>query len=80
MIANVFAAAYDVIGPRNFGLASGVLNMIGGIAASILIFLAGILKSTIGFEGLLLHVGAGCILAASALAFTARSRFAREMA
>lgn len=80
MIANVFAAAYDVIGPKNFGLASGVLNMIGGIAASILIFLAGVLKSTIGFSGLLLYVGAGCILAASALAFTARSRFAREMA
>ncbi|MBL8175846.1 MAG: MFS transporter [Bryobacterales bacterium] len=78
MIANTFAAAYDVVGPKGFGLGSGVLNMIGGIAGAILIFLAGVLKSTIGFSGLLVYVGVGCVAAASALAITARSRYALE--
>lgn len=80
MVANVFAAAYDVTGGKNFGLASGVLNMIGGIAASILIFMAGVLKSTIGFSGLLQYVAVGCALAALALVATARSRYAEERA
>jgi MFS family permease len=80
MVGNVFAAAYDVIGQKNFGLASGVLNMIGGIAASILIFLAGALKSTIGFSGLLQYVAAACVAAALALMLTARERYRGERA
>jgi len=78
MIANTFAAAYDVIGPKGFGLGSGVLNMIGGIAGAMLIFLAGVLKSTIGFSGLLVYVGVGCVVTASALAATARLRYSME--
>jgi nitrate/nitrite transporter NarK len=69
-----------VIGQKNFGLASGVLNMIGGIAASILIFLAGALKSTIGFSGLLQYVAAACVAAALALMLTARKRYRGERA
>ncbi|MBL8230518.1 MAG: MFS transporter [Bryobacterales bacterium] len=80
MVANVFAAAYDVIGQRNFGLASGVLNMIGGIAASILIFAAGVLKSSIGFSGLLQYVAVACLVAALALVVAARSHYAAERA
>ncbi|MFN7935567.1 MAG: MFS transporter [Bryobacteraceae bacterium] len=72
MVSNTFAAAYDAIGQRNFGLGSGVLNMIGGFAASIMIFLAGVLKSSIGFSGLLLYVAIGCVVMASGLMWTAR--------
>ncbi|MBS1829044.1 MAG: MFS transporter [Acidobacteria bacterium] len=72
MVSNVFAAAYDVIGQRNYGLAAGVLNMIGGFAASIMIFLAGVLKGTIGFSGLLLYVAVGCVVVALGLMWTAR--------
>src|SRR5438067_76255 len=31
-IANVFAGSYDVIARQNYGLATGVLNLIGGLA------------------------------------------------
>jgi len=78
MVANVFAAAYDVIAPRNFGLAAGVLNMIGGIAAAIMIFLAGQLKNSLGFAGLLKWVALGCLLAALGLIATAGARFGRD--
>lgn len=78
MVANVFAAAYDVITPRNFGLAAGVLNMIGGFAAAIMIFLAGHLKDSLGFAGLLKWVALGCLLAALLLAATAGARFGRD--
>ncbi len=80
MVANTFAAAYDVIGRKNFGLASGVLNMIGGFAATIMIFVAGVAKATIGFSGLLQYVAAGCVLAALLLAFVASRYYAREQA
>ncbi|MFN3325016.1 MAG: MFS transporter [Bryobacteraceae bacterium] len=78
MVANVFAAAFDVIGKKNFGLASGVLNMIGGIAASILIFAAGIAKNTIGFSGLLQYVAAACVLIALVLIAVARRHYLHE--
>ena len=80
MVANTFAAAYDVIGQKNFGLASGVLNMIGGFAATIMIFVAGVAKSTIGFSGLLQYVAAGCVMAALLLSFVASRHYAREQA
>ena len=65
----------DVIGQRNYGLAAGVLNMIGGFAATIMIFLAGVLKSTIGFSGLLMYVAVECVVVALALMWTARREF-----
>lgn len=78
MVANVFAASYDVIHRRYFGLGAGTLNMIGGISAAIMIYLAGALKSTVGFAGLLQWVAAACMLSALALAFTAWQRIAQE--
>jgi fucose permease len=78
MVANVFAAAYDVIAPRNFGLAAGVLNMIGGFAAAIMIYLAGHLKDSLGFAGLLKWVALGCLMAALLLVATAGARFGRD--
>jgi MFS family permease len=47
--ANAFAAAYDVTGSESRGLASGVLNMMGGISSGAMIYLAGIWKQTVGF-------------------------------
>lgn len=68
MVANVFAASYDVIERKNFGLGAGILNMVGGISAAIMIYLAGALKQTVGFAGLLLWVAAACVITAIALA------------
>jgi MFS family permease len=78
MVANVFAASYDVIARRHFGLGAGVLNMIGGIAASIMIYVAGALKATIGFAGLLQWIAVACVLSAVTLVLSARHYHPRE--
>jgi len=77
-VANVFAAAYDIIAPARFGLGAGVLNMIGGIAATVMIYLAGLLKSSIGFAGLLGWVAAGCVATSLLLVWVALSSFDKE--
>jgi MFS family permease len=41
MIANVFAAAYDVIPRSCYGFASGTLNMLGGLSGGAAMFAAG---------------------------------------
>ncbi|MCC6343135.1 MAG: MFS transporter [Bryobacterales bacterium] len=79
-VANVFAAAYDIIAPARFGLGAGILNMTGGIAATVMIYLAGLLKSTIGFAGLLSWVAAGCVATSLILAWAAASSFGEESA
>lgn len=78
MVANVFAASYDVIARRHFGLGAGVLNMIGGIAASITIYLAGALKDSIGFAGLLQWIAVACVLCAATLVLSARRYHGQE--
>jgi MFS family permease len=67
MIANAFAAAYEVVPKSRFGFAAGLLNMTGGLAATIMIWLAGYLKGSIGFSGLLQWVAPACMVAALAL-------------
>ncbi len=54
MIANNFASAYDVISPRNYGLAAGTMNLVGGLAGGVGIFLAGRWKESVGIESLML--------------------------
>lgn len=78
MIANVFAGAYDVTAPRNFGVSAGVLNSVGGFAAAAIIFIAGVVKNTIGFAGLLQWVALFCCVTALALIAVASSHFAAE--
>ncbi len=58
LMANMFSALYDVSGPRNYGLATGVMNAIGGLGAGAAILIAGIWKSSIGIEPLML----GCLV------------------
>lgn len=80
MIANIFASAYDVTAPRNYGVSAGVLNSVGGVASAVIIYLAGWLKGSIGFAGLLQWVALGCAGAAVLLAATASRRFRVERA
>ena len=44
MMANTMAAAYDVVPARSYGLAAGVLTMIGGSAGGLAILFAGVVK------------------------------------
>jgi sugar phosphate permease len=78
MVANVFAASYDVIERGNFGLGAGILNMVGGISAAIMIYLAGLLKNTVGFAGLLQWVALACIATGIGLIVTVRRRLPVE--
>jgi MFS family permease len=78
MVANVFAAAYDIVAPSRYGLAAGLLNMAGGMAATIMIFLAGLWKNSFGFDALLKWVALGCGFAALLLTATALSSFEKE--
>jgi MFS family permease len=65
LMANVVSSAYDVIAPREFGLATGVLNMTGGLGSGVAVLLAGVFKDSLGIAGILLYFA----LAAMALSF-----------
>ena len=71
LAANAFAAAYDVIGTGNRGLASGILNMMGGLASVAMIYLAGIWKETIGFPVMMMWMMVVAMLVAGATLVTA---------
>jgi len=73
MIANVFAAAFDVLDKQNYGVAAGVLNMVGGFSSAGMIFLAGLWKDSVGFAGMLWWVGWACVAAGLALALAGRT-------
>jgi MFS family permease len=68
LAANSFAGAYDLIGgDGNRGLAGGILNGIGGISSASMIYLAGVLKFTIGFAGLMVWMMGFAMVASLAL-------------
>jgi MFS family permease len=78
MIANVFAGALDVVSRRNYGFGAGFLNTVGGVAASIIILVAGLVRGSLGFAGLLTWVGVACYLSAFVLIATAFKNFTAE--
>lgn len=78
MMSNVFPSAYEVIAPRNYGFAAGLLNMAGGLAGGAGILGAGVLKESIGISAL--SGGAALATALSGLMLIAvvQRRFAVE--
>lgn len=66
VMANLFAAAFALVGPGRHGWAAGLLNMAGGISGGIGMLLAGYSKDSAGFVGLF------TILAATGLLVTVR--------
>jgi len=80
MMSNVVASAYEVTSERNYGLAAGALNMVGGLAGGLGIFFAGKSKDSIGVEPLM---GWGAIASGAAallLIAVAARRFRKEAA
>ena len=69
LAANAFAAAYDVLDSQSRGLAGGVLNMTGGISSALMIYAAGVWKSTIGFAGLMSGMAIVAVASAVLLMF-----------
>jgi sugar phosphate permease len=75
MIANVFASAYDVMPVESYGLGAGVLNMLGGLSGGAGILLAGILKNSVGFAGLMGWAALASAVTAAVLLWTAARHF-----
>jgi MFS family permease len=74
-IGNWFAAAYDVVREQDYGFATGLLNMTGGVSAGIAMLMAGVYKSTLGLAGIMAWASVLAALAGVALLVGARSVF-----
>ncbi|HYI96415.1 MAG TPA: MFS transporter [Bryobacteraceae bacterium] len=78
LAANAFAAAYDVVGRKNRGVGSGVLNMMGGLSSSAMIYMAGIWKTTIGFPVMMMWMMIVAVLAAILMILATSKWFSAE--
>lgn len=73
-VANIFAAAYDVILDRNYSFAGGLLNMAGGISAGVTVGVVGYLKDTLGINAVMAVSASLTVLSAALLFFGTRRR------
>lgn len=71
-IANIFAAAYDVVAEKQYGFAAGTLNMVGGISGGGSMLLMGIYKEHFGTNQLIAYTAVAGVLSASTLLAFAR--------
>jgi len=77
-VANVFATAYDVISKQEYGLAAGILNLIGGLAGGAGILAAGFWKASLGMAALMKWQAIGSCGCAVVLLFVAAMRFTAD--
>jgi MFS family permease len=80
MMVNTFAAAYDVISRRNFGFATGILNGLPGGASGTAIFLAGVLKQSVGIVQIMFYGAVAASICALLVLVTTALRFDQEYA
>lgn len=69
-VSNIFASAYDIVSPRNFGLATGVINMAGGLGSGAAILFAGMWKQSASISSLMAIGTVFALVMAVVLAFT----------
>lgn len=74
LATNAFSGAYDVTPEKTRGLAGALLNMSGGLSASVMIYAAGVYRESIGFAPLVAITGTAAVAAAVLLLFVARER------
>lgn len=60
-VSNIFASAYDIVSPRNFGLATGIINMAGGLGSGAAILFTGMWKQSASISSLM-AIGTGFAL------------------
>jgi MFS family permease len=80
LMANIFAAAYDVIAKENYGLGAGALNFCGGLAGGSAMFIAGYFRQSIGIATLMLAASTLAAASGILLIVIARLRFPRKAA
>jgi MFS family permease len=78
LLTNVFAAAFDVVSRRNYGLAAGILNAIPGFVSGSVVFVAGALRESFGITGIMRWASITAAVIALALLMTAVRRFGRD--
>jgi MFS family permease len=74
-IANVFASSYDVISRHNYGLGTGILNLVGGLAGGAAMLAAGVWKSSVGMATLMQWQAVASVSAAILLLFVVMAQF-----
>lgn len=77
-VANTFAAAYDVVSAQNYGLATGILNLAGGLSGGAAILAAGLWKASLGMSLLMKWQAIASAAAAVLLLFVVLIRFASD--
>jgi hypothetical protein len=77
-VANTFAAAYDVISRQNYGLGTGLLNLVGGLAGGAAILATGLWKASLGMAVLMKWQAIASGAAAVLLLFVVVTRFASD--
>jgi MFS family permease len=73
--ANVFATLSEVVARKNFGLATGLLNLAGGLGAGAAILLTGLLRHTFSSASLMMVGSALAMVAAVGLFLVVKSNF-----
>ncbi len=77
-ISNMFASAFEVVPADRKASATGFLNLIGCFFSGFAGLLGGLLKKTIGLEGLMAACAVGCFAASLLLAGTIRHAFEKD--
>jgi len=77
-VSNIFAAAYDVIPRRNYGLATGILNLVGGLAGGAAILTTGLWKASVGMTVLMKWQAVASCAGAVLLLCVVLTRFASD--
>jgi MFS family permease len=77
-VSNMFASAFEIVAPERRATAAGFLNLIGAFVAGFSGLLGGLLKQTMGIDGLMTICGVACLGAALLLAFGIRSFFDQD--
>ena len=77
-VANTFAASYDVISRQNYGLATGVLNLTGGLSGGAAILATGLWKASLGMAPLMKWQSIASAASALLLLFVVATRFAAD--
>jgi sugar phosphate permease len=77
-MSNNMASIFDVVAKQNYGFATGVLNLIGGIAGASGTFMVGLWRQSFGMETLMAWAALATTLAAFALGLVAASQFQRD--
>lgn len=75
---NLFSALYDVAGPRDYGLATGLLNSVGGFGGGAAILVVGLWRHSLGIDTLMLYALLASAASAMFLLLIVRARFGRE--